>query len=200
MSPQTLEEMAADYLAFIREIQPNGPYNLLGWSFGGLVAHSIATHLQGAGQEVALLALLDSYPDGRHNLLHGSGEEFDKETLLAPEANYLQSLLDALRPERNHSSTFAQPHLDAIADVYANNIQLARSFLPQRFHGDVLLFVATDTEAKPPIETWRPFVRGEINCHTIHCTHNDMMEPLSAAKIGSVLATELVRRTMTLPP
>ena len=54
--------MAADYLDLIRKIQPSGPYNLLGWSFGGLVAHAIATKLQAAGEEVALLALLDSYP------------------------------------------------------------------------------------------------------------------------------------------
>ena len=51
-----------DYLRIIRKIQPHGPYNLLGWSFGGLVAHAIATQLQSMGEEVALLALLDSYP------------------------------------------------------------------------------------------------------------------------------------------
>ena len=63
--PQTLDDMAADYLASIRQIQPTGPYNLLGWSFGGLVAHAIATHLQDQGESVALLALLDSYPSQR---------------------------------------------------------------------------------------------------------------------------------------
>src|SRR5262249_62199029 len=40
MNPQTLDEMAADYLASIRQLQPNAPYNLLGWSFGGPAAHS----------------------------------------------------------------------------------------------------------------------------------------------------------------
>ena len=54
--------MAADYLDLIRDIQPSGPYNLLGWSFGGLVAHAMATNLQRSGEDVALLALLDSYP------------------------------------------------------------------------------------------------------------------------------------------
>ncbi len=59
--PRSIDEMAEDYLSFIRRIQPHGPYNLLGWSFGGLVAHAIATQLQSMGEEVALLALLDSY-------------------------------------------------------------------------------------------------------------------------------------------
>ena len=62
MRPNSVGEMAADYLNIIRKVQPVGPYNLLGWSFGGLVAHAIATQLQSIGEEVALLALLDSYP------------------------------------------------------------------------------------------------------------------------------------------
>ena len=61
-SPQTLEEMAADYVTFVRHVQPTGPFHLLGWSFGGLVAHAMATHLQDHGETVALLALLDCYP------------------------------------------------------------------------------------------------------------------------------------------
>ena len=60
--PRSIDEMAEDYVRLIRKIQPSGPYNLLGWSFGGLVAHAVATQLQDKGEEVALLALLDSYP------------------------------------------------------------------------------------------------------------------------------------------
>ena len=70
--PATIEEMASEYLNLIRAIQPVGPYNLLGWSFGGIVAHEIATHLQSEGEEIALLALLDSYPSNDENLLHNS--------------------------------------------------------------------------------------------------------------------------------
>ncbi|WP_312887039.1 non-ribosomal peptide synthetase [Actinocrinis puniceicyclus] len=62
--PGSVEEMAREYLARIREVQPTGPYHLLGWSFGGLVAHAMATSLQDAGERVGLLALLDSYPAG----------------------------------------------------------------------------------------------------------------------------------------
>jgi enterobactin synthetase component F len=60
--PQTVEEMAADYLDQIRKIQPAGPYHLIGWSLGGLVAHAMASLLQQQGDEIAILALLDSYP------------------------------------------------------------------------------------------------------------------------------------------
>ncbi|MFF5336580.1 amino acid adenylation domain-containing protein [Streptomyces sp. NPDC013181] len=60
--PGSITEMAADYVARIRTVQPTGPYHLLGWSFGGIVAHEMAVQLQRAGQEVGLLAVLDAIP------------------------------------------------------------------------------------------------------------------------------------------
>jgi thioesterase domain-containing protein/acyl carrier protein len=53
----------ADYdLAAIRAIQPHGPYFLAGFSFGGLVALEMARRLGEAGERVAFLALIDSFP------------------------------------------------------------------------------------------------------------------------------------------
>ncbi|MFE5711065.1 amino acid adenylation domain-containing protein [Streptomyces sp. NPDC056501] len=57
-----LDGMVKDYLAQLRSVQPEGPYHLLGWSFGGLVAHALATRLRAEGEEVALLAIMDAYP------------------------------------------------------------------------------------------------------------------------------------------
>ncbi|MER6968629.1 amino acid adenylation domain-containing protein, partial [Streptomyces halstedii] len=58
--PADLDEMVEDYLGRIREIQPSGPYALLGWSFGGKVAHNLAARLQQEGEQVSLLAVLDA--------------------------------------------------------------------------------------------------------------------------------------------
>ncbi|MER5965975.1 amino acid adenylation domain-containing protein [Streptomyces sp. NPDC002057] len=60
--PGSIAEMAADYVTQIRTVQPAGPYHLLGWSFGGIVAHEMAVQLQRAGEEVGLLAVLDAIP------------------------------------------------------------------------------------------------------------------------------------------
>jgi thioesterase domain-containing protein len=56
----TIEEMAADYLEAIRSVQPEGPYYLGGWSFGGIVAFEMAQKLHSWGEQVALLALIDT--------------------------------------------------------------------------------------------------------------------------------------------
>jgi thioesterase domain-containing protein len=60
-----LEDMADYYLAALAETQPNGPYLLIGYSFGGLVALEMAQRLLQRGKRVALLALIDAYPHPR---------------------------------------------------------------------------------------------------------------------------------------
>ncbi len=57
----TMEELAAHYLEEIRKLQPNGPYYLLGYSFGGLLAFEMAHQLHAAGQSVELLGMLDTF-------------------------------------------------------------------------------------------------------------------------------------------
>ncbi len=56
-----IEAMAASYLEEIRSVQPQGPYSLAGWSMGGLIALEAAGQLLAAGQEAALVAMLDTY-------------------------------------------------------------------------------------------------------------------------------------------
>ncbi len=55
-----IEEMAAEYLKAIREVQPHGPYLLGGWSLGGVIAFEIACQLQAQNEQVSLLGLIDS--------------------------------------------------------------------------------------------------------------------------------------------
>ena len=52
--------MAADYLKEIKARQPNGPYYLCGYSFGGLVAFEIARRLSESGDEVGFVGLFDT--------------------------------------------------------------------------------------------------------------------------------------------
>ncbi len=57
---RTIEEAAADCVAEIRQVQTQGPYLLGGFSGGGLTAWEIGQQLRAAGEEVALMALLDT--------------------------------------------------------------------------------------------------------------------------------------------
>ncbi|MGW2490886.1 amino acid adenylation domain-containing protein [Streptomyces sp. NPDC001606] len=69
---RSVPELAADYIAALRRVQPHGPYSIGGWSFGGFVAFEMAVQLTRAGEEVADLVLLDTTaldpgPRARHD-------------------------------------------------------------------------------------------------------------------------------------
>src|SRR6202035_6054305 len=55
-----IEDMAATYMKAIRRRQPHGPYLIGGYCGGGLIAFEVAQQLQSQGEQVALLALLDT--------------------------------------------------------------------------------------------------------------------------------------------
>ncbi|HLG64405.1 MAG TPA: amino acid adenylation domain-containing protein [Ktedonosporobacter sp.] len=74
----SLEEMVCSYISVLKEIQPEGPYFLGGYSFGGLIAFEMAQQLLAQGQKVALLAIFDSHPP-----THADDVTDDETTLLA---------------------------------------------------------------------------------------------------------------------
>jgi thioesterase domain-containing protein len=57
----TIENMAARYVEALRTVQPNGPYHLGGYCYGGIVAFEMASKLQRQGEQVALLAIFEGY-------------------------------------------------------------------------------------------------------------------------------------------
>jgi thioesterase domain-containing protein/acyl carrier protein len=59
-----IAEMAAEYLKEMRTVQPEGPYQLCGSSFGGLIAFEMACQLMTNGEKVSLLTLFDTYAPG----------------------------------------------------------------------------------------------------------------------------------------
>jgi thioesterase domain-containing protein/aryl carrier-like protein len=58
----SVPEMAAHYVACLRQVQPRGPYFLGGQSSGGLIAYEMAQQLHAAGEQVGHLVMLDTYP------------------------------------------------------------------------------------------------------------------------------------------
>ena len=205
--PRTLQEMVADYLDQIRAIQPGGPYHLLGWSFGGLVAYSLATHLQLQGEQVALLALLDTYPPNPELLRDVLDEQamikellknlgYDPATLGEGPLQF-STLKEMLRRQGHILSNLEEQYLSAIPRIYNNNVRLAGSFIPETFDGDLLIFAAVEGNLAPPTDSWRPYVRGQITVHQIACRHPDMTQPGPMAQIGQALTVELEKRRKT---
>ena len=196
--PETVEQMAADYVALIREVQPSGPYHLLGHSFGGLVVHAITSQLQDLGEEVALLAILDAYPYAAYTV---KGTERDEQETLAvflemfqadrpsPEGTpltreeVLQTLVDS------SFSSFTAEDLGAMGDAWERHVRLMRDFEPAQVKTDVVFFTATRdrTEGTPPATAWAPHVEGRIIDRHLDATHHGLMDAKPLAEIARAI-------------
>ncbi|GAA1964836.1 hypothetical protein GCM10009754_41020 [Amycolatopsis minnesotensis] len=199
-SPATVEQMAGRYVAAIRTVAPHGPYLLLGWSFGGHVAHAMATRLQAEGERVDLLAVLDAYPAtesgpaGEHEVLAAILESVG---VSADEPLDPAAFLAALNQAGNPLAGVAETHLDAMASVFAGNADLASRFTPGRFAGDLVHFRATEgkSAADPVPADWHPFVTGAVDVVEVACAHGEMTQPEPIARIGGELAALIDARS-----
>ncbi|MEU9737315.1 amino acid adenylation domain-containing protein [Streptomyces sp. NPDC048002] len=182
--PADWETLVDDYLGRIREVQPQGPYHLLGWSLGGNIAHALACRVRAEGEEVALLALMDSYP------LHGQAPDsrFDPDTIAA----FLRREGTA---DAGLDAAFDEPFVASLAAAAAHTVALAEAAEPGVFDGDLLHFTATeDRDPRAPVaDDWRPHVTGRVHGHAVACAHLDMTRPGPLAEIAALLDRTLHR-------
>ena len=176
--PETIEEMVSDYLEQLLEVQPDGPFYLLGWSYGGTVAHAMAAELERRGHKVALLALLDSAPSSH----------------FAAQDDVLEA--DARAALEEYVSRFADPsdheHLvDAATAILGNNMAIIKKFTSPVYHGDVVFFHAALEPRESYIPQWKPHILGAVTEHEVQSTHLDMNLPGPVAEICQVINTEL---------
>ena len=200
---RSIDAMVDDYINEIRKVQPTGPYHLIGYSYGGIVAHIIAARLRTQGDEVALLAVLDGYPvrwlddappptDTQALELFLEGDrnapqlEGDFQANIARVVPYLHDRGDAF-------SVFDEKILVAMIKVLQNNIALLCGFSSPVFDGDLLLIRATGTRGAtaPPITPWGPHVRGQVEVHDIACHHHDMIEEPVLSEVATTILAKL---------
>ena len=205
--PSTVAEMAAGYADQIRAVHPAGPYHLLGWSLGGVIAYATATELARRGADVGLLALLDAYPSDPE--LHSEEHRRVLLDVVLADFGYDPSLLDGeslddervvqiIRRAGGALTDWSEERIAALLKVTANNLAAGRRYRPEAFDGDLLFFAATVSQPinLQTVDTWRPFVRGDVENYEIACRHEHMMRPEVAAQVGPVLAS---RRRDRLP-
>lgn len=202
--PKTLEEMTADYIQHIRSVQPAGPYRLLGWSFGGNVAHAMAVQLQREGEEVSFLAMLDAYPS--HFLpLRGEPDEEEALTALLALGGYdpdslgdvpltMDSAIEILRSDSSALASLDAATIMNLKKTYENSVRILGAYVPERFEGNLLFFRSTVIpDWFDPIEPemWIPYIGGKIERHDIACRHKDLCQPGPLAEIGRTVLAKL---------
>ena len=128
----------------------------------------MAVQLRREGAEVGVVALLDSYPAEL-------GAEPTEEQLRAWRAEMRDRVTESMLPIAEH------------------NARLMNRHKPERYRGDVLLFIAAAENHRFSRDAWAPYIDGRIEEHEIACGHHDMMQPAAAAQIGRILEQYLLR-------
>lgn len=124
----SVDAMVADYVDRIRSVQPEGPYQLLGWSFGAVLAQAIAVELERQGQQVALLALLDGFPGGHHRDSVGGPEEAGEGETGEGEAG-TRVRGDGRADQEGRALLDGSGVVNAPADAFSLNMEETRQYL-----------------------------------------------------------------------
>ncbi|MFJ4792922.1 non-ribosomal peptide synthetase [Kitasatospora purpeofusca] len=189
-SPDSVTGIAADYVREIRAVRPQGPYHLLGWSFGAVVAQEMAVQLRAAGQEVGLLALLDGLPSGP-----GTEEPPASDDPVETLAELLASLGYDPADGRGQAELTALLGEAAalLPDVFEHHRKLMAEHVPGHYRGPAVFVGATaDKPADWPYEAaWAPYLTGGVAAHRIDCAHGALTQPEPLARIAAVLAETL---------
>ncbi|MGW4633314.1 amino acid adenylation domain-containing protein [Nocardia sp. NPDC004415] len=198
-SARSIEEFARRYVREIRAVQPHGPYHLLGWSFGGLIAEAMAVELAAAGEQVGVVALLDTDTadidgDSIERLtagafIHTFGAIFgiDDVPADATAEQAAAAITARLGVELVDAAT-----LERMAASYNASAGTRTGYQRPVHDGDLLYFrAAVDPQEWMGQDGWRPYVTGEIVSHDVPVTHDEMTTPLALSVISPLLDDQM---------
>jgi thioesterase domain-containing protein len=194
----SVEAMAQFQFEAIKQLQPQGPYFLIGYSLGGLVALEIAQRLSAGGEKVALLALVDSYP---HRTQLGLIQKMllsfrlAKRRIWSPRSSASGSTRARLS-ESKGGSAFPTNHSASRSGVAERMrhaaYQALKRYRPQFYRGEIK-FVRADISTEfpdKPIAVWSHLAE-QVSVETIPGDHWSILTK-QYEKLGSTL-TRYVR-------
>ncbi len=200
--PGRLEDMAAEYLAAVKEIQPHGPYLLGGWSAGGLVALEIARQLQVQGESILMLAFLDTIPEttddpnwaDRPGVEYGLDLSLDQLSRLGPDEQLPYLWQHALKLGLIESSLpmdVVHQVIDDLKRVFHHHMVLIDRYAVRRYSGQITLLRPSDS----PIATesrhdrgWGGLAAG-VDVHFVPGQHHSMVQEPHVEVLAQTLAT-----------
>jgi len=195
----SIEEMADLYISLMREIQPHGPYRLIGSSMGGSIVYEMARRLSLSGEEVPFVAMLDTA--GSHfrpvedldddvgmllHVLRGRIEVTAEELTPLSEEERLTLLADRLRSQELLPGDLGVTQMGRILRVLRANFRAMYAYRPGPLPGRLLYFrAATRRPGDPdyPEIAWTGLAEGGIEIHVVPGDHISMHAPAHHASL-----------------
>ena len=210
---RSIAEMAAYYLSAIRTAQPRGPYNLAGYSSGGLIAYEIAQQLKANSEDTHILALIDSQTNARQWPLAVWFDVLRRRTRHHRATIRLLSAKEKIAYGAKIAASFygrilwraglgkadIAPPLEmripaALQKVFRATLEAVANYKPKRYDGEVLLCVSQlgDPMMAEPQKIWRRYIR-KLDVQTIPGNHRTMIEGDNGKILADVLSAHLKR-------
>jgi thioesterase domain-containing protein/acyl carrier protein len=189
-----VEDMAAHYIEAMQTVQPQGPYLLAGWCFGGLVAFEMAQQLQARSEQVSFLGLLDISTE------RVTSEELDE--LGLDDAAFLVKLfskdislsLDRIRElgsdeqllyviEKVRQINLIPPDVGLaqaryLVQILKSHIRAAKAYIPQPYQGRATLFRASEEATANSQDLtlgWEELATEGVDLHWVPGNHSSMV-------------------------
>jgi thioesterase domain-containing protein/acyl carrier protein len=195
-----VEDMAREFLNYVRQAQPHGPYHFIGYSFGGWVAIEMARLLLQEHEITATLILVDSWGKDYPKVLspiRRIGVHIDNimkldmphkiEYSLARARNARNKIGDLLRRARKRMVHQTQTSIDVIEDVNEATWKAMAGYVPQRYPGSAVLLRAAITPEWPgssfedPLNGWGGVFEQGLDVVNFHCRHLEMFHQPTVA-------------------
>jgi thioesterase domain-containing protein/acyl carrier protein len=211
----TVAEASTTYLNAIRELQPHGPYFLLGMSLGGSFAQEIAVQLEALGETVAAVFLMDSafrvvqtdtYDDNmtEDEKLAKFISGFIRKDSLAGQP--LPSHLDDLLPIfQRQSETLGMVPVGTPKEFFLGSLKnalasapLLAHYTPRKSTSPIIYFRATARAGNENEEwfDWQPFCSQPITTYDVDATHHEMLWlPTACRLVAKVVHDTILAKT-----
>jgi amino acid adenylation domain-containing protein len=204
-----IEDMAARYVVEVRRVLPHGPYYLLGYSLGGVVALEMARQLEGGGEGVAFLGMIDSgFPGVYHPTqiplllrlkLHAMAMAGrDPADAVRYAGHRLRSLwrrvVAYLRPPPDAPVTDTSPGAVAARRVESANEAAWRSYVPKPWNGRLTYFATTDqgeTIWESPRARWNALISGGMELVSVRGTHVSIVKGTDVVGLADAVRNSL---------
>lgn len=202
----TLEMMASDYVKEIIAYQPEGPYMLAGFSFGGFVAYEMARQLSAQGYEIGLLSVFDTQVASAPRFLSSISMQkllaFRAKSLLKRIEFHTQNISKLsfrelpgylqkkrVRPSAQEAmmgDVEEEEVPEHMLRVIKANIATLKEYVPGEYNGKVVVF-KSDYHGRGIYYGWQDLARGGVEVHYIPGSHRGILQEPNVALLAEKL-------------
>jgi thioesterase domain-containing protein len=213
----SVEQLAASHLQQICTIQEHGPYRLIGYSFGGLVAYEMATLLANRGEDVGFLALVDTlHPWFRRDLSPAESAQFRQTYLADRIRKYTRNLIHGrIQSIGSDTSRYIGTKIHPITwkitqrvchalgrplPIFGTSLMLEamwRSYTPKEYRGSMVLFRVekamdggSEFDSDPSLG-WRKYAKMGVDVQFVQGGHGTVLNPPNVLNLVSKLVRYL---------